>query len=318
MKLKLQFGQSGSYVSAVSRLQRNNSEGRAALKSTRYPLVPEFDQDGLCLLESMHSLDFRMGWTRHPFLKVITALRGRGAIETKSGERLSSYGLSAGKVIAIFPDTPHRLLDEPGEPLLIYILCIGSTFPFAMDSPARRGLHLVEDHVQASRALLALREIGSLSRRTAGSKTGNRLLRCGLTATLLARLLEGSSADAGAPSSPDSPARMRSYIARLGQDFIQSRSIDQAAAELRMSRRRFTQLFTQIAGETYLRHIQRLRMEHACRILKEKKLSPLTVAFQSGYQDASTFYRAFKKHTGISPARWAVSAGASPGARAKG
>jgi len=111
---------------------------------------------------------------------------------------------------------------------------------------------------------------------------------------------------------------MRSYIARLGQDFIQSRSIDQAAAELRMSRRRFTQLFTQIAGETYLRHIQRLRMEHACRILKEKKLSPLTVAFQSGYQDASTFYRAFKKHTGISPARWAVSAGASPGARAKG
>jgi AraC-like DNA-binding protein len=275
------------------------------LKSTRHPLVPEFDQDGLCLLESMHALDFRMGWTRHPFLKVITALRGRGVVETKSGERLSSYGLSAGKVIAIFPDTLHRLLDEPGEPLLIYILCVGGAFPFSTGIPARRGVHLVEDLVQTGRALQALREISSLSGKTAGSKTGNRLLRCGLTATLLARLLEGSSADGSARSSPDSPARMRSFISCLRQDFFQSRSIDQAAEELRMSRRRFTQLFAQFAGESYLRHIHRLRMEYACRILKEKKLSPLTVAFQVGYEDASTFYRAFNKHTGMSPARWA-------------
>jgi AraC-like DNA-binding protein len=32
------------------------------------------------------------------------------------------------------------------------------------------------------------------------------------------------------------------------------------------------------------------------------------VAFQSGYQDASTFYRAFKKHTGMSPVCWAEAA----------
>jgi AraC-like DNA-binding protein len=108
---------------------------------------------------------------------------------------------------------------------------------------------------------------------------------------------------------------MRGFISRLRQDFFLSRSIDEAAAELRISRRRFTQLFGRLAGESYLQHIQRLRMEYACRILKEKKLSPLTVAFQVGYEDASTFYRAFKKHTGMSPARWAVRAEGNPGGR---
>ncbi|MEI8310220.1 MAG: AraC family transcriptional regulator, partial [Verrucomicrobiota bacterium] len=197
----------------------------------------------------------------------------------------------------------------PGEPLLIYILCVGGGFPFAKEIPACREVHLVEDPVQSGRALQVLQEIASLSAKESGSKTGKRLLRCGLTATLLARLLDDSSVGGGTLSSPDSGSRMRGFISRLRKEFFLSRSIDQAAAELRMSRRRFTQLFTQIAGESYLRHIQRLRMEHACRILKEKKLSPLTVAFQVGYEDASTFYRAFKKHTGMSPARWAGCSG---------
>lgn len=289
----------------MSRSKRNDLKLPAPLISTRRPLVPEFDPDGLCLLESLHALDFRMDWTRHPFLKIITVLRGSGVVEAKSGGRLIRNALSAGRVLAIFPDTLHRLLDDSGEPMLLYILCVESRFPFSIEAPARTGIHLVEDPAQAGRALQTLREIASLSTKEQARTTGNRLLRCGLTATLLGRLLKAAPAGKPAGDPPDSALRMRGFLSRLRQDFFLPRTIDQAAAELRMSRRRFTQLFGQLAGESYLQHIQRLRMEHACRLLKERKISPLTVAFQVGYEDASTFYRAFKKHTGLPPARWA-------------
>ena len=250
-----------------------------------------------------------MDWTGHPFLKIITPLRGSGVVEAKCEGRLIRNKLSPGRVLAIFPGTPHRLLDNPNEPMLLYILCVGSDFPIPIDTATRPAIHLVEDPEQAGRALQTLREIASVSAGIQGRKTGNRLLRCGLTATLLARLLQALPSECAAGSPPDSAIRMQGFISRLQQDFFLPRSINQAASELRMSRRRFTQLFVQFAGETYLQHIQRLRMEHACRILKEQKLSPLTVAFQVGYEDASTFYRAFHRHTGMSPARWAASVG---------
>ena len=129
-------------------------------------LVPEFDELGLCLLESVHAPDFLMEWTRHPYLKVITVLRGSG-------------------------------------------------------------------------------------------------------------------------------------------EFFEDRGIDEAAAELGLSRRRFTQLFNELAGESYAARIRQLRLARACGLLRESGLSPAAVAFECGYSDLSTFYRAFKKETGTSPAAWA-------------
>jgi AraC family L-rhamnose operon regulatory protein RhaS len=279
-------------------------------RQTSRPLEPDFDSSGLCLLESQHAADFRMGWTRHPFFKVITALRGRGYIRTPTGE---SWEICSGRVVMIPSNVEHLLTDHEEEPLLIYILCVGRAFPIPIPIPLE--LRLIQDPAAAGRALRILREIAAHSSNSEIRDSGNScanlrdLMRCGLTAILLGHLL---GEPAGGGEFPDSRTRVSGFLSRLHSEFFLSRSTDEAAAELHMSRRRFTQIFRELAGESYAARVQRLRIQQACRMLDSKTSSPLTVAFETGFAEPSTFYRQFKRLTGLSPARWAAREGKNP------
>ncbi len=268
--------------------------------SVSAPLVPMFDESGLCLLESQHTVDFHMDWTRHPYTKVLTVLRGSGVVELRSEG--AKYVLKPGKIVAVFPNTCHRLRDAPRDPMLLYILCIGSNFPFATTLFKGHKFSSVQDPALVGRMLRIVKEIALITKTQSTRGLGNsgQLLRTGLTAVLLAQFLQAKNPKGGS----DSCTRVREFVCRLKQEFFLPRTIDDAAAEVQMSRRRFTQLFSNETGRSYQRHIQRLRIEHACRILSADSVSPLTVAFQVGYEDVSTFYRAFKNEMGFPPCQW--------------
>jgi AraC-like DNA-binding protein len=46
--------------------------------------------------------------------------------------------------------------------------------------------------------------------------------------------------------------------------------------------------------------------------LAEGRLTVDEIAARLGFEDASTFYRAFRKWTGVAPGAWRASAGAAP------
>ena len=71
-----------------------------------------------------------------------------------------------------------------------------------------------------------------------------------------------------------------------------------------MSRRRFTQLFREVTGSSWADHRTELRINYACRLLRETDRGIIAIAFESGFEDLSSFYRAFKRQTGDSPIRW--------------
>lgn len=51
-------------------------------------------------------------------------------------------------------------------------------------------------------------------------------------------------------------------------------------------------------GMTYLQYLTRIRMEHAKKLILEDKLDASSIATQCGYENSSSFLRAFKKYTG--------------------
>jgi AraC family L-rhamnose operon regulatory protein RhaS len=123
--------------------------------------------------------------------------------------------------------------------------------------------------------------------------------------------MDGNTAPHAARSDPSRPARtpssiarMRAYVQDLDQHFFEATNLDDAAARLGISRRRFTQLFRQVTGSSWLAHIRRLRIAHARRLLVQTTRTVLSIAFECGFEDLSTFYRAFKREVGSSPNQW--------------
>ena len=103
--------------------------------------------------------------------------------------------------------------------------------------------------------------------------------------------------------------RIQHYIDSLPSRFFEETSINAAANHLDIPRRTFTKLFAEITGDTWLQHVRRLAIEHARHRLHETDLPVMSIAFECGFHDLSTFYRQFQRHCGISPGRYRTDRG---------
>ena len=120
---------------------------------------------------------------------------------------------------------------------------------------------------------------------------------CGM---LLVKLLRGRG-ETGEMKSVD---RVRWYAEEMASSFYLNEGIDEAAGRLGLSRRRFTQLFREVTGEPWLQRLRGLRIEHACRLLRETGRSTKAIAFECGFESLPQFFRTFRQRKGMTPGQW--------------
>ena len=104
----------------------------------------------------------------------------------------------------------------------------------------------------------------------------------------------------------ESLQRVRRYIDQLDRLLHEPADVDRVATALDLSRRRFTDLFRQLTGSTWQPYLQQVRMRHAIRLLEHGTIPIPTIAFACGFDDPSTFYRAFRRVTGTTPKEYGV------------
>lgn len=66
----------------------------------------------------------------------------------------------------------------------------------------------------------------------------------------------------------------------------------------------FNKIFREETGTSPLRMLQSIRLEEACRLLRETVLPTTEVAAAVGYADAKFFYKLFRQHTGATPGEY--------------
>lgn len=84
-------------------------------------------------------------------------------------------------------------------------------------------------------------------------------------------------------------------------------SIWQVSKVTRIPRATISQSLNVYLGKNFLTLVNEMRVEEAKKILCSKQAESFTIesiAYDSGFQSRSTFYQAFNKSEGISPARW--------------
>lgn len=76
------------------------------------------------------------------------------------------------------------------------------------------------------------------------------------------------------------------------------------AALTHLSERQFTRLFHKLLGEPPMRYLIRQRIRAACQDLIASDHTAGTIALDCGFYDQSAFTRAFRLHTGVTPAAY--------------
>jgi len=140
-------------------------------------------------------------------------------------------------------------------------------------------------------------------------RPGHAGMIVGLTLQLLA-LLARSRSHGPAVIPVDSRANstlresVEAYVSELNRRFFEPAKINVIAKQLGMSRRRFTELFRDVTGSSWSDYLRGLRVNHSKQLLLETNRSVLSIAFESGFEDLSSFYRVFQRQEGTSPHRW--------------
>lgn len=81
-------------------------------------------------------------------------------------------------------------------------------------------------------------------------------------------------------------------------------TLDEVASEVLLSVSYFSRLFHQRVGESFTTYVNRIRIEHACRLLDGSDLSLVEVAGAVGFEDQSYFSKVFRRLHGISPGKY--------------
>ncbi|WP_165493177.1 GlxA family transcriptional regulator [Hylemonella gracilis] len=95
----------------------------------------------------------------------------------------------------------------------------------------------------------------------------------------------------------------------LGQQWLETHyreafDLDGLAAQLRLTPRTLMRRFRQATGLTPLQYQQSLRIEAAKAQLEASRESVSQIVWQTGYEDASSFQRLFKRETGLTMAEY--------------
>ena len=147
---------------------------------------------------------------------------------------------------------------------------------------------------------------------------GFQLLLRGLALELLA-----ASIRAGGSSSAEDPDRvsgvhaMRRLLAQMDARLHDAGGIDEVARQVGLSRRRFTELCRELTGRSWKEHLRALRIAHARYLLGTTARSATAIAFECGFEDVSTFYRAFRAVENCTPSEYRSATPACPGDREK-
>jgi AraC-like DNA-binding protein len=282
-------------------------EGKKAIGVTR-AVIPKIPKCGISVIESYHGPGFKRSELKDHFAKLGLVINGSGTIETSTGV----FRLAPNVLFHIPAHVRHWNSDVPGDPVSVYVIGYQSNIVPAYLSKrlsdqgvftrqlSGLGSHIADEFRSYLREMLFEQE----SRRTGWEEIlQSRLLDFIVhTVRLLERKTQHSEMHFSQKNT--SSERVAAYAFNLESRFFLDQSLNDAARATGLSRRRFTQIFRQITGCSWLDHVHDLRSQYAKKLLTHTNKSIIAVAFECGYQDLSHFYNLFKRNVGCSPASY--------------
>jgi AraC family transcriptional regulator len=125
-----------------------------------------------------------------------------------------------------------------------------------------------------------------------------------LTATHLSRAYESNPNSVTTYRGGLGPSRERKVRKYIQDNLDQPLSLEDLAKIALLSPNYFISMFQQSTGMTPHKYVLQARVEYAKELLRNSKLSLLTIARKCGIPDQSQFTTTFRRHMGVTPGQY--------------
>ena len=269
----------------------------------KYVSIPEF---GVVVLESRHAANWSgPAWFNEDFNKFLFVISG--AVQLRTPEK--TWNLHRDSLVHVTAHTKHSNADISAEPVVIYVIHYREQILPAALAIALRRQAITQWNLTAALANVARsvrQDLQQMLYEQVIRREGWQALLISLLLQIGVRVLrvserQGAKTDVESIDAVTSLRRVANYVAGLETSFYRQQSLDEAAAQAGLSRRRFTELFRRLTGKSWRQHLLALRLKHGARLLVETGKSVTEIMFECGFDDLSHFHHNFKSSFGCSP-----------------
>ena len=88
------------------------------------------------------------------------------------------------------------------------------------------------------------------------------------------------------------------------KNFKEPISVEDLAQKVNLTKAAFCRYFKARTQKTFVEYLMQVRINHACKLLKETDMSVLEICYESGFNNLSNFNRQFKIRHNISPKQY--------------
>ncbi len=250
-------------------------------------ILPEY---GIIVQSRIH----RQTRHSHKNKSILYIAGGRGFVEYES----KRYDLQANSVIMLPAGRMHTLMDKPKMQMTVFAIYFDVEktgfdknivdFLFDSEEPFVLPIYYAEEVKKKLRQILYEQKF-----RPPGFEISIQQ-NFSLTILNIYRAKIEQAKQKIPPDSEDSLSRTMTVLDYIAQNSHQQFSLSDAAKMAKLSERRFTSLCRKAAGKSYVKFLNFHRCNKAKQLIETTDMSIASIAFELGYEDISTFYRAFK------------------------
>jgi AraC-like DNA-binding protein len=238
---------------------------------------------------------------RHNHLSILYVVSGQGLFEFDN----KKFPVDANSVITLEKEKIHKLSDKPPKAMTVFSLYFDTgacglnryiiDYLFALTEPFELPLYFSENIKRYLRQMLY-----EQTTKPPGYKLA---IKQNLSLTILqiyrARLEQAKQKTFQNP--PVSSERVKAVLDFVAQNCHEQYSLADAARLAKVSQRQFTNLCRNLTGKSFVKFLNSIRCKKAAELLRQTNMPVAAIAFEVGYEELSTFYRAFKKIYKSSP-----------------
>lgn len=260
---------------------------------------------------------------KHDFIEIAYILSGEGI--HRVGD--SSYEAIKGDLFVINFDTPHGFFCKSGKESPVVYNCVFR--PEFIDASLFSSVHF--EDITSSFLLKSLFPNENISNSDlkligqdqleieaifsqmyteySGQKKGYYDLLRAYLVELIVKIFRVSEKTPETVVSASNRKLVEKAMDFLRHNYNSDITLHDLALQSFITKNYFSRLFKKVSGINFSDYVQQIRIEEACRLLKETDKKVLDIAFMTGFKDAKFFYETFKKHIGKTPGDYRSGAG---------